>query len=102
MRYPYFRKLPSESESHAATVPGGFHGVDPEDPVWQGVRHVFVHNLPARGLHVPLPTDLKLPTYANGKSRGFVSMTFATPEQASRFVRASWQQRLPGFRGACH
>ncbi|CAE7389883.1 unnamed protein product, partial [Symbiodinium sp. KB8] len=62
-----------ESEGHAVPVPGGFHGVKPEDPVWQGVRHVFVHNLPARAteekllafvreLQAPLPTHLKFPT----------------------------------------
>eukprot|EP00439_Symbiodinium_sp_Y106_P062163 s2536_g9.t1 len=100
---------PSESESHAVPVPGGFHGVNPEDPVWEGVRHVFIHNLPARAteakllafvreLQAPLPAQLKFPTYANGKSRGYASMTFETPEQASRFVTAAWQQRLPGFR----
>ena len=104
---PSFR--PSESDSHAVPVPGGLHGVKPEDPVWQGVRHVFIHNLPARAtedrllafvreLQAPLPILLKFPTYANGKSRGYASMMFATPEHASRFVRASWQQHLPGFR----
>mmetsp|Transcript_42261 Transcript_42261/g.98614 ORF Transcript_42261/g.98614 Transcript_42261/m.98614 type:complete len:184 (+) Transcript_42261:55-606(+) len=97
------------STRRAVPVPGGFEGVHPEDVSWAGVRHVFLHNLPARVTETkfreflciceaPGPQQLHFPTYANGKSRGYASMTFNTVEERHAFVTALWGKRIPGFR----